>query len=189
MRRRTLTMGMTLALAGSALALGGVSAADMTADTPHPAHIHSGTCPTPGDVVASLSDVTSQFIMDGTAMATEPMGQTTAIPVEASGTTVKLAYADILASPHAIVVHKSAEEIGTYILCGDIGGAEMGAADLPVGLAALNDSGFSGVATLHDNGDGSTRVEVIIIPPGGMMTPMGGSPAPSMDMMHQSPAP
>jgi hypothetical protein len=186
MRKRSLTIGMTLALAGSAFILGGASAADMTTDTPHPAHIHSGTCPKPGDVVASLSDVTSQFLMDGTAMATAPMGQTTAIPVEASGTTVKLAYADILGSPHAIVVHKSAQEIGTYILCGDIGGAEMGAADLPVGLAALNDSGFSGIATLHDNGDGSTRVDVVIIPPNGMMTPAG--PAPSMDM-HASPTP
>ena len=34
----------------------------------------------------------------------------------------------------------------------------LGASDLPIGLAPLNDSGVSGIAWLHDNGDGSTSV-------------------------------
>ena len=61
----------------------------------------------------------------------------------------------------------------------------MGAADLPIGLGALNDSGFSGVAMLHDNGDGTTQVNVVVIPPNGMMTSPQGSSAP----MNMSPAP
>ena len=185
MNHRSLALAAAIAVAGSAIAFAGTSAAAPAMDPAQPAPNHEGSCPTPGKVVASLSDVTSQFIVDGTATATQPMGQTTAIPVEASGTKATIAYADILASPHSIVVHKSADEINVYILCGDIGGPEMGAADLPIGLGALNDSGFSGVAMLHDNGDGTTQVNVVVIPPNGMMTSPQGSSAP----MNMSPAP
>ncbi len=45
----------------------------------------------------------------------------------------------------------------------------MGASDLAIGLATLNDSGYSGVATLHDNGDGTTTVTVYLTHAGGMM--------------------
>ena len=42
------------------------------------------------------------------------------------------------------------------------------AADLVIGLGTLNDSGYSGVATLHDNGDGTTTVNVYLMHAGGM---------------------
>ena len=116
--------------------------------------------------MAGLSDVSFDMNVDGTASAgTDAVGQASAIPVEASVTTVPLALADIVAGQHAINVHASADDLGTYIACGDIGGITIGASDLPIGLGELNDSGASGVAWLHDNGDGTTTVSVFIVPP------------------------
>ena len=157
---RVLSIGATAVLVGAALAGSAVSAQEASMAA-HPAHIHAGTCPTPGNVVAELGAVSGQFLVDGTASASaESIGQATAVPVEASITTVALPLADIAAGGHAIVVHKSLDEMGVYILCGDIGGHTIGSADLPIGLAALNDSGYSGIAWLHDNGDGSTAVNL-----------------------------
>jgi hypothetical protein len=65
---------------------------------PHPAHIHTGSCPTPGAVVFPLTSV-----MDGK-----------------SETTVAASIADILKSPHAINVHKSPQEIPVYTSCGNL---------------------------------------------------------------------
>jgi LPXTG-motif cell wall-anchored protein len=65
---------------------------------PHPAHIHSGSCPTPGAVVYPLTSVAN--------------GQ--------SETTVAASIADILRAPHAINVHKSPQEIPVYTACGDV---------------------------------------------------------------------
>ncbi len=100
-------------------------------------------------------------MMNGTPMAMgDMMGATDAIPVEWSVTTVAASLADIVAGGHAINVHESAENIGNYIACGDIGGTMMGDSDLAIGLGTLNDSGYSGIARLHDNGDGTTTVTV-----------------------------
>ena len=129
----------------------------------HPAHIHTGTCEELGGVVAPLSDVSDQFLSDGTPMASaERVGAESAIPVDASVTTVSLSLQDIIAGEHAINVHESAENIGNYIACGAIGGPMLGDSDLPIGLAELNESGVSGVAWLHDNGDGTTTVYVFL---------------------------
>jgi hypothetical protein len=156
----------SLALGASLILVAGASAQM----SPHPAHIHAGSCPEPGDVVAALSDVSFDMNVDDTASAApEPVGQASAIPVEASITTVPLALADIVAGQHAINVHASADDLSTYIACGDIGGITIGASDLPIGLGELNDSGASGVAWLHDNGDGTTTVSVFLVPPAGAM--------------------
>src|SRR3954464_13148418 len=69
---------------------------------PHPAHIHSGSCPTPGAVVFPLTSVTN--------------GR--------SETTVAASIADILKSPHAINVHKSPQEIPFYTSCGNVTAGE-----------------------------------------------------------------
>ena len=161
-------LGIASSLAlGASLILAAGASAQMS---PHPAHIHAGSCPEPGDVVAALSDVSFDMNVDGSASAgAAPVGQASAIPVEASVTTVPLALADIVAGQHAINVHVSADDLATYIACGDIGGTTVGASDLPIGLAELNDSGASGVAWLHDNGDGTTTVSVFLVPPAGAM--------------------
>ena len=65
---------------------------------PHPAHIHTGACPTPGAVVFPLTSVTN--------------GR--------SETTVAASIADILRAPHAINIHKSPQEIPVYTACGNV---------------------------------------------------------------------
>ena len=135
-------------------------------DVPHPAHIHSGDCVNLGDVVFPLSDVSEAALVDGTAMAGAVVGAAGGIPVAISGTNVAASLADILAAPHAINIHESAENIGNYVACGNIGGVMIGTSDLAVGLGELNGSGYSGVATLHDNGDGTTAVSVYLIEAG-----------------------
>lgn len=130
-------------------------------DEAHPAHIHSGTCAELGDVVFPLSNVSDDILVDGTPMAGEDMGDD-GNEVAWSVTTVGAPLADIVSGGHAINIHESAENIGNYIACGDIGGVMMGASDLAIGLGELNGSGYSGVATLHDNGDGTTTVTVYL---------------------------
>ncbi len=147
---------------GSPTAMG-----EQMTETAHPAHIHSGTCATLGDVVFPLTDVaapetmgTPAADMAGTpeAMMASPeagMGDV----VAQSTTTVEASLADIVAGGHAINVHESAENIGNYIACGDITGTPTDNA-LEIDLAELNGSGYEGHATLTDNGDGTTMVAV-----------------------------
>lgn len=73
---------------------------------PHPAHIHAGSCPTPGAVVFPLTSVTN-----GT-----------------SQTMVAASIADILSAPHAINVHKSPQEIPVYTACGNLTASATAAA-------------------------------------------------------------
>ena len=66
---------------------------------PQPAHVHRGSCATLGEPVYTLSPVT-----DG-----------------ASDTTLTASFQTIRSSlPLAINVHKSADDPGTYVACGDI---------------------------------------------------------------------
>ena len=151
-----------------ALAIGGTlgfsrgANAAQTDMTPHPAHIHSGTCAQLGDVVYPLSDVGGPMMNEsGTPEASQSAGASDAIPVEVSITKVQTTLAELTSKPYAINVHESAANIGNYIACGDIGGAMMGS-DLAIGIGELNGSGESGAAWLHDNGDGTTTVSVFI---------------------------
>jgi len=132
----------------------------------HPSHIHVGSCAAPGDVIAPLSNVSSAFEVNGTPIPNlASAGATTAIPVDLGQTVVQFALTDLVASPHAIVVHESAENIQNYIACGDVGGTQPDPADLSIGLGPLNNSGYHGVAWLHDNGNGSTLVTVFLLSP------------------------
>lgn len=157
----------------------------VTAMESHPAHIHSGTCATLGDVVYPLTDVSAGGMdtmgtprsgemmgspaagdmmatpttMDAMGMGT-PMGSPTAMQGETSVTIVEAALSDLTAGGYAINVHESAENIGNYIACGDISGMTAGSMDVTIQLETLNDSGYSGTAMLHDNGDGTTTVTI-----------------------------
>jgi len=169
-------LGILFALFAAGIISLGVSGSAIAQDemgASHPAHIHTGACGEQlGDVVFPLSNVGSDMMMDGTPMAMDMMGAGSAIPVESSVTTVEAALADIVASEHAINVHESQENIGNYIACGAVGGTMMGESDLAIGLGEQNDSGYSGVAWLHDNGDGTTTVSVFLTNIG-MMSDMG----------------
>ena len=125
---------------------------------PRPVHIHSGNCEDLGDVVQPLTDLT------GAAGA--PVGQADlAAMAESSSTNVPLTLDAILGADHAINAHLSAEEIGTYIACGEIGGTLTDQGALIVGLRESQDSGFTGIAFLLPNPDGvSTDVSVFIAP-------------------------
>ncbi len=151
--RRLLAISVAMALLGSAL-LADTVTADLVA---HPADIHTGSCAEAGEVVAPLNDVT------GEVTGAPAMGSDAAIHVEASVTAeVLLAYASLFASPHSIVVHRgpSDEDVVDSILCGDIGGHEMVSTDFAIGLEGLDDSGYTGIATIHDNGDATVDVAV-----------------------------
>lgn len=185
-------LGALLTVFGFLLAGAGVGfAQDATpaAETPHPAHIHAGTCTELGDVVYPLTDVAAPDA-DATpdAMAGHDMGSMDATPeageaemsgkvVAESTTKVEASLDDILAEDHAINVHESMENIGNYIACGNITG-EPEDGELYIALEELNDSGYTGQAELVDNGDGTTTVEVKL-----MMSGEGemGTPAASGD--------
>lgn len=131
----------------------------------HPAHIHSGTCATLGDVVHPL-DFVGGGTMLGTPVAAEAVGAASAIPTESSVTVVQTDLATLTGSEFAINVHESQENISNYIACGDIGGQIIGD-NLVIGLGELNDSGYFGTAWLHDNGDGTSIVFVALLEEGG----------------------
>lgn len=150
---------LIMSMAGAAIAQDATPAADadLAAGTAHPAHIHSGTCDTLGDVVFPLMDVTLPERTMASPEATPDINL-----VAESITTVDVALEDILAAEHAINVRLSADEIGMYIACGDVTG-EPGDGLLDVNLEELNGSGFTGQATLVDNDGESTLVTVTII--------------------------
>jgi hypothetical protein len=165
-------IGRSISMTGSALALFGLVAVGTPAawaqdatpeavggqatEAPRPAHIHAGNCNELGDVVAPLVDLTGG--------QGDNLGQSRrAIPAESSYTNVPLPLDAILGADHAINVHLSADEIETYIACGEIGGSLTAQGALIVGLGELNDSGFTGVAFLAPGADGaSTDVSVFI---------------------------
>jgi plastocyanin len=157
--RRWTMVGAPLALViGTATLLTAALGAPLTraqdeGDAPHPAHIHSGTCDELGDIVEPLTDVAEDT-------AGEKFGAAEAVLVKESETDVPLSLSDILAAPHAINIHESAEAIQNYIACGEIGGRVVDG-ELVIGLKEINGSGHSGVATLMSNDD-STNVMVFL---------------------------
>lgn len=164
------TLGATLSFV---LAMFAGSASALNPATPegdavvYPAHIHSGVCPNPGDVVFPIEDIVPVDKMDHMGMATpdamaSPMAD---MSMDHSGkklgstTTVDGSLDDILGAEHAINLHLSPDQMSVYIACGDITGTPVDGV-LMIELAEQNDSGVSGTATLTDNGDGTTTVVI-----------------------------
>jgi hypothetical protein len=108
-----------------------------TSSVDRPAELLAGTCGSLGEVVVPLANL---VITSG-----DLQGQTSATPVEQSGTVVQFAIADFLASNHVVVVRES-PAVSTVVACGDIGGALNPDGTLAVGMQAMNGSGLSGVA-------------------------------------------
>jgi hypothetical protein len=177
--RRSLISGGLGLLMGTSVATGGAGVLAQDAATPvdtgaavetdaaaggRPAHIHSGTCGDDlGEVVAPLTDLT---LANGGIGADESITSdiAMAIPAEYSFSTVPLTIDQILATDHAINVHESAEDIGTYIACGGLAGPVDANGTLVVGLRELNESDYSGIAVLSPSmqAEGSTDVSVFI---------------------------
>ena len=149
------------------------AAGDQAGEAPHPAHIHTGTCDTLGDVVYPLNEVAAP------EMAADIASTPVASPVADSGgvvaestTIVEVSLDDIISGGHAINVHESMENVQNYIACGDVTGSAVGG-QLSIDLNELNDSGYMGQAALQDNRDGTTTVTVVLSrsDPSGMGTP------------------
>jgi hypothetical protein len=154
---RKMAIGGAIALSMTMLPAAALAADDdemmMGSMVPHPAHIHVGECPAPGDVIAPLNDVT--------VVGNDAQGAETHIHVDVSTTTVQVSLEDMITADHAVVVHNSVDDMGTYITCGNIGGHDVDGSFL-VGLGPVADSGFAGMAWLTDNGDGTTDVSVTV---------------------------
>ncbi len=154
-----LAIGM---LAGGGGAVLGQATPGIEGALAHPAHIHSGPCDTLGDVVYPLAEVRMPGLGGTPTAELEPIASPAApglLPemVGESITVVEAPLEDILAAEHAINVHESAENIGAYIACGNVTG-EPTDGSLTIDLEELNGSGYTGQATLLDNGDGTTTV-------------------------------
>ena len=125
----------------------------------HPAHVHAGTC-------ADLDPTPAYPLTDVAPAEGAAEGAATALPVEQSATALDVPLDNLLGGAYAINIHASADDVETYIACGDIGGAVVptdgGGRELAIGLAEQNDSGYSGVAVLTDDGAGGTAVTVYL---------------------------
>jgi hypothetical protein len=89
-------------------------------------------------------------------------GNSDAVIAEAAFTSIPQSLDTLLVEDHALKVHLSAEQIQTYLACGDIGGAADADGALIVGMKELDDSGYAGIAYLVPAADGSTSVSVMI---------------------------
>jgi hypothetical protein len=114
--------------------------------------------------------------VDGAEQAGDALGAQSAVQALVSVTTVPAGVVAIADGNHAVNVHQSAEDMGTYIACGDIGGTMIGTGDLAFGISEQNSSGYSGVGWIHDRGDGSSTVYVFLVESGAAP---GASPASS----------
>ena len=142
-------VAFAIVLVTALIASGGLSALASSQDDqsggPYPAHIHSGTCDELGGVEFPLSDAAAP---EGDQEGTAP-----SVAVSASTTVVETTLDDLLTEPHAVNVHMSADDMGTYVACGDIGGVVVDD-ELVIGLTELNDSGLSGIGILTDSDEG-----------------------------------
>lgn len=145
----------------------------------HPAHTQRGTCQQPGEIISTLSPVSSTYTVDGVAMmAPGNVGSPDGIEVEYSNTTLPVPLAQILEGEYIVDVKVSEDDQGNSVACGAIGGLMLGSSDLPFGIAPVNNSGHYGTGWLHDNGDGTTTLAVTLIYVGSSPTPTTGATIP-----------
>lgn len=121
---------------------------------PRPSHIHIGDCDELGEVIQPLNSLT--------VPAGEVLGNDEAVVAEAAFTTIDIPLSELVATDHALKVHLSKEQIETYLVCGDIGGALDVDGALIVGLKELDDSGYTGIAYLVPGAGDTTRLSVMI---------------------------
>jgi plastocyanin len=145
----------------------------------HPAHTQAGTCEQPGEIVSTLSPVSTTYDVDGVPMVVPgSVGAPDAIEVEFSSTTLPASLSQIVAGQYIVDVKVSADDQANSVACGPIGGLMLGASDLPFGIAPINNSGHYGTGWLHDNGDGTTTLSLTLIYVGSTAAPPAGATIP-----------
>lgn len=167
----SLAAALSVGLVGASLAQDATPTA--TGDAPvagaYANHFHLGTCddldPEPAVALADLTFPDWVASMTGEADADdievvfpepEDFGNAP-IPVAVATTEVPVALADIVAGGHALNVHNP-DDPSVYVACGNVGGVPDERGDLFIGLDPVDDSGYSGVAWLHETGGGTTVV-------------------------------
>src|SRR6476469_6120558 len=107
-------MVLSFLLAGSSVAYA-QGASSAAATTPHPAHVHEGTCaklnPNPQYPLNPVTIRKNKKSSDKTQTPPAVQGTLTAPTTLYSDTEIDVKLEDLLASPHAINVHKSDAEI------------------------------------------------------------------------------
>ena len=173
MRRQWFRMMLvTLALIAGFAAGTSVATAQDTA-TPeddvvasHPAHIHNGTCEELGDIAYPLENVTTEPIdIEATpAGSTEPAEQGLPGDVVARSVTsdIDVSLDELVDGEYAVNVHESEENIENYIACGVIDG-DIEDDSLSILLEEVDDSGYTGQATMTDHGDGTTGLTINLL--------------------------
>jgi uncharacterized cupredoxin-like copper-binding protein len=151
--------------------LGGAGGKAQETSPPRPSHIHSGDCDELGEVIQPLNSLT---VPVGAVS-----GNSDAVVAEAAFTSIPQPLDQLLAEDHALKVHLSADQIQTYLACGDIGGAADADGALIVGMKELDDSGYAGIAYLVPAADGSTSISVMIAQVVGDETGAAGTEEPA----------
>lgn len=161
---------LVLALVAGASLVSAQATPDQEGDTeippPHPAHIHAGTCEELGEVVYPLNDLqpialeATPEISPAAAPGSTPVSDVREV-VPDSDTRVDVSLDELVEGEYAINVHESAEDIETYIACGNITGTPDEGM-LTIQLEELSDSGLTGIANLMENNDGTTSVSVTL---------------------------
>ncbi len=141
-----------LSLGGATLITPGGQAQE--ASPPRPSHIHIGDCDELGEVIQPLNSLT--------VPVGDVSGNSDAVIAEAAFTNIPQSLDELLTEDHALKVHLSADQIQTYLACGDIGGAADADGALIVGMKELDDSGYAGIAYLVPAAGGSTSISVMI---------------------------
>ena len=146
---------------GAALVAPGAAAEGV----PPSVELLAGTCDGPGEAVATLSDAP-----DGSPAQESTLPALAAVIEALDGSvveraTIVLPLRDIAVGDRVIAVRDSSDAAATGLACGELGAFEPQGTDIQVGLAEQDDSGRNGVAWLHDNGDGTTSLSVVLSSP------------------------
>ncbi len=150
-----LTVFMLTAVSVVGLA-GSVTAQESTVDQVggHLVALHPGTCDSPG---AEGGEELGEAHLPGVGENEEGgdvRGSRAAMPVLMADATVEQEFDDILGDdPYLIAVHESAEEPGTILACGEIGGLVQDGR-LVIGLKEIDESGVTGVVVIDEDSTG-----------------------------------
>lgn len=163
-----ITLALLLGLAAGASTVAAQDAATPEDDlvASHPAHIFSGTCDDLGEIAYPLDNATTEPIeIEATPPGTpEPVDQGLPGDVVARGVTaeVEVTLEELVDGEYAVVVHESEENMDNHIVCGTIDG-EIEDDSLSILLEEVEESGYTGQATMTSHGDGTIGLTINLL--------------------------